>query len=100
MMNHFSVFDYENLPDTLRIDFNRALAQRLFSLLTEIKTNDVLGSFAIEEFITSSGLSANSDTVVSDLYCSVSAGIQAGSGNQNLYHSILSAYTGCWNAIR
>lgn len=100
MMNRFSVFNYKKLPVPLRIDFNKALALRLSFLLTEIKNDDVLCSSAIEEFIISSGECVNSDKVVSDLYANTSGGIQAGSGDQNLYQTILSEYIGCWNDIK
>lgn len=96
-MNQFSVFNYENLSDNLKADFNKALAQRLSNLRNELKGDDVIGSLAIVEFLASSGTKAT--TVVSELYPKVTAGIQAGSGNQNLYHSALHAFTESWNEI-
>ena len=57
----------------------------------------MIGSLPIEEFIVSSGTKAT--TVVSELYPKVTAGIQVGSGNQNLFHSVLHAFTESWNEI-
>lgn len=95
-MNTFSVFDYEKLPDSSKAVFNKALAQKLTSLINEIKNDDVLGTATTEEFIKSSGEINNSATLVADLYSKISSGIQVGSGNQNLFNAILAAYTNCW----
>lgn len=98
-MNTFSASNYENLSDSLKADFNKALAKKLSSFLKEIKDDDVLDASAIEEFVSSSGESANAVAVVSDLYSSISGGIQVGSGNQLLFIGILNAITECWALI-
>ncbi len=95
-MDKFSVFNYVNLSGELKIFFNKALAQKLSSLLCEIKNDDVLGSSAVEEFVSSLGESVNAASLVSFLYTSVSGGIQSGSGNQNLLHSVLYAFSESW----
>ena len=96
-MNPFSVFDYNNLLNEPKNAFNQALAHKLTSFLNVIKNDDVLGALPIEEFVTSSGSKAT--TVVSELYPKVTAGIQVGSGNQNLFHSVLHAFTESWDEI-
>ena len=98
-MNTFSVSHYENLSDSLKADFNKALAKKLSSFLKEIKDDDVLNVSAIEEFVALSGESTNAVAVVSNLYSSISGGIQVGSGNQLLFNGILSAITECWASI-
>lgn len=98
-MKSFSVYNYYNLHDYQKITFNKALAKKLSSLLNEIKTDDVLDTSAIVEFVASVGESSNSVSVVSNLYSSASGSIQVGSGNQQLFHGILSVITECWNEI-
>lgn len=98
-MNTFSVFNYENISDSLKTDFNKALAKKLSSILTDIKTDDVLGTIGVEGFVASEGKEQRSATLVADLYSKVSAGIQVGSGDQNLFHSILGSFTESWNQI-
>lgn len=99
-MNDFSVFNYENLSDSLKADFNKALASKLSSLLTEIKVDDVLGTIGVEGLVPSEGTENNIATIVTELYSEASAGVQAGSGNQNLYLGILNAFTDCWKEIK
>lgn len=96
-MNQFSVFNYENLSEAHKAKFNKALAQKLTSFLNELKNDDVLGALPIEEFVASSG--AKAAAVVSEIYPKATAGIQAGSGNQNLFQSVLSAFAECWEEI-
>lgn len=98
-MKSFSVFNYNNLPDSQKTAFNKALAKRLSSLLNEINAADVLDTSAIAEFVASVGENSNSVSIVSNLYSSVSGSIQVGSGNQQLLHGILSEITECWNEI-
>lgn len=97
-MDTFSVYNYENLSDILKLDFNKSLAQRLSLLLNEIKEDDISISFLIEEFIETSEKCLDV-SLVSDIYSKVSACIQAGSGNQILSLVILNAYTECWGEI-
>lgn len=99
-MNTFSVFDYENLSDSLKTDFNKALAMKLSSFMKEIKDDDVLDTTAIEEFVASSGECANAVATVSNLYSSISGGIQVGSGNQLLFNGILNAITESWKSVK
>lgn len=96
-MNQFSVFNYEKLSDFQKTVFNKSLAQRLSILKKELVIDDVVGSLPIDEFIASSG--AKSTFVISEIYSKVKAGIQAGSGNQNLFHNVLSAYVESWKVI-
>lgn len=98
-MNNFSVFNYENLSDSLKADFNRFLAQRLSSCLKEIKGDVVLGSLDVDGFIAAETVNPIYTTLVSELYSKVSAGIQVGSGNQNLYHAVLAAFAESWKQI-
>lgn len=96
-MNQFSVFNYENLSEAHKAKFNKALAQKLTSFLNELKNDDVLGALPIEEFVASAG--AKASNVVTELYPKTTAGIQAGSGNQNLFQSVLRAFAECWEEI-
>ena len=98
-MDTFSVINYEKLSDSLKADFNKALAKKLSSLLKEISKDDVLGSIGVEEFVASEGTGNSLLSLVTDLYSKVSAGIQVGSGNQNLFHAVLVAFTESWNQI-
>lgn len=99
-MNTFSVFDYENLSDSQKTDFNKALAMKLSSFMKEIKQDDVLDTSALEEFVASSGECDNAAATVSNLYSSISGGIQVGSGNQLLFNSILSVITESWKSVK
>lgn len=98
-MDNFSVFNYENLSEELKAGFNEALAQKLSSLVDEIKRDDVLGSLNVEGFVASSGKNTSATSIVTELYSSVSGGIQVGSGNQDLFHIVLCAITECWNEL-
>ena len=98
-MDKFSVFNYENLSEDQKAMFNKALAQRLLSLVHELKNDDVIKSSEVEEFVASSGSSDNSAFVVSYLYTNITGGIQSGSGNQNLFHSVLYAISESWNEV-
>lgn len=98
-MNKFSLYNYEMLSDSLKVGFNKALAQRLLSMLDEIKSDDDLNNTLIENFILSSGHCFNSVSIVEDLYFKISSGIQVGSGNQNLFLGILAEYTDSWETI-
>lgn len=95
----FSVFNYENLSELQKTEFNKALAIKLSTFIKEIKEDDVLDASAIEDFVASSGESSNAVAIVSNLYSSISGGIQVGSGNQLLFNGILSAITESWNSI-
>lgn len=99
VMNTFSVLNYEKLSESQKADFNKALANRLLPFMKDIKVDDVLDDSAIVEFVVSSGESDNALAVVANLYSSVSSGIQVGSGNQQLFHGILSAIKECWDSI-
>lgn len=98
-MDTFSVINYEKLSDSLKADFNKALAKKLSSMLTNIKADELLGSIGVVGFVESEGKENNTTTLVADLYSKVSAGIQAGSGNQNLFIAVLAAFTESWNQI-
>lgn len=98
-MNSFSVYNYENLSDSIKKGYNKTLAKNLIPLLDEIRVDDTLSKTSIEKFITSDGESIEDSVVVSSVYSMISAGIQAGSGNQNLYHSVLRAYTQSWEEL-
>ena len=98
-MNTFSVFNYENLSDSLKADFNKALAKKLSSMLMNIKADELLGSIGVVRFVESEGKEHNTPTLVADLYSKVSAGIQVGSGNQNLFQAVLAAFIESWNQI-
>lgn len=99
-MNGFSVYNYENLSDSTKKVFNKTLAKNLIFLLDEIRVDDTLSKTSIEKFITSDGESLGTSSVVSTVYSMITAGIQAGSGNQNLYHSVLRAYTQSWDGLQ
>ena len=98
-MNKSHLNNYAKLSDTQKLEFNKALAQELASMLDEIKSDCDLSNSLIDEFVASSGQCSNSVSLVVDLYSSISSGIQVGSGNQNLFLAILSKYTACWETI-
>ena len=97
-MDKFSPYSYAQLSDMQKVDFNKALALGLASMSDVIKSDVDLNSFVIKDFIASSGQCANSASVVEDLYSKISSGIQAGSGNQNLFLGILAKYAEAWKA--
>ncbi len=96
-MDKFSLFNYTQVSGSLKVDFNRALAQGLAPMLDEIKSNDDLDYSLIEEFVVSLGQCSNSASVVEYLYSKLSSGIQSGSGNQTLFLGILAKYTESWD---
>lgn len=98
-MNTFSIYNYENLSDSLKMDFNKSMAHRLSWLLNDIMGDDVLVALSIDDFIKSSGACLDASLIVSDLYSRISACVQVGSGNQILSLDILNAYTECWGEI-
>lgn len=98
-MNQFSNYNYENISDSLKSTFNKILSQKLSSLVIDSESDDMLRRFDIKEFVESSGSNANNTSFVEDVYSSISGSIQAGSGNQNLYHSVLNAFVESWNEI-
>lgn len=99
MANTFSIYNYKQLSDPMRVDFDKALAKRLSAMLMDIKADEVLGAIGVEEFVASEGDVKNSVSLITDLYSKISAGIQVGSGNQNLFHAVLSSFTESWKHI-
>jgi hypothetical protein len=99
MMDQFSIIKYSNLPADLKAKFNKSLAREMLVLKDEIIKDDILGSFAINEFVASLGECASASFLVSDLYSKISAGIQVGSGDQRLFHNILFAITKSWSEM-
>lgn len=98
-MSRFSIFEYNNLPAEQKDVFNKALALKISSFLSEIKNDDVLKNIAGEDFVLSLGESDNAFSLVSELYSKVSSGVQAGSGNQNLFLGILNTFVESWEEI-
>lgn len=92
----FSLYKYTQLPDTQKDVFKRILSQGLIPFRNEIKNDLNLNSSLIENFISSAGKSTNSESAVEDLYSIISSGVQAGSGNQNLFLGILEIYAKSW----
>lgn len=99
IMNTFSLFNYENLSDSQKASFNKDLAMRLSSILNDIKGDGDLEFLDIDGFIASASATPGCIKLVSDLYSKLSAGIQVGSGNQNLFQAVLSAFTESWKQI-
>ena len=95
-MDKFFLYNYAQLSETLKANFNKALALGLASMLDDMKCDGELKTSLIDEFIASTGQCSCSATIVEDLYSKISSGIQAGSGNQNLFHGILAKYTEAW----
>lgn len=98
-MNKFSVINYKRLLEETKAMFNSILARKLSPSVAELQKDDVLGTMAIEDFVVACGTDINSTSLVTNLYCRISAGIQAGSGNQILYSGVLNAYAESWNEI-
>ena len=84
-MDQFSIFKYENLSEELKKTFNKELILRLSSFQSEMKKDDVLGSLSIEHIS------------VTDLYSKITGGIQVGSGNQELFLSVLNVFVEAWD---
>lgn len=97
-MDKFSLYNYDQLPDIVKADFNKVLPQGLASMLDEIRSNSDLETSLIDEFIASTGQYSDSAVVVENLYSQISSGILAGSGNQNLFLGVLAKYTEAWEA--
>jgi len=97
-MNSFSIFGYQKLSSEHKKIFNSALAQRLSLILNEIKDRVIL-EIPIEELISSNENGTDAATIVCELYSKVSAGIQVGSGDQNLFASILNIFVESWNEV-
>lgn len=93
-MNQFSVYNYTHLPQQQKADFNKLLSNKLSNHIDEINNDDVLRFVGINA--TNSDLE---DAIVTELYSRVASGIQAGSGNQNLFVLVLSLYTESWLKI-
>lgn len=93
-MNQFSVYNYTYLPQQQKADFNKLLSNKLLNHIDEINNDDVLRFVGINA--TNSDLE---DAIVTELYSRVASGIQAGSGNQNLFVLVLSLYTESWLKI-
>lgn len=98
-MKQFSVFEYTCLSKDQKSAFNKALAQKLKTYLIDIQNDDVLNSSTINSFVTSSGGNNDASSIVTDLFSSISSGIQVGSGNLGLYLNILNAFTETWSKI-
>ena len=98
-MDNFLLYNYSQLSETQKAEFNKTLAQGLSSVLDEIKSDGELNTSDIEDFITSTGQCSNSSVVVENLYSRISSGIQAGSGNQTLFLGILAKYSEAWEII-
>lgn len=95
-MDKFSLYNYAQLSDTFKADFNKTLAQGFATISDEMKSDDDLNYSLLEEFIVSLGQCSNSSKVVEDLYSKISTGIQVGSGNQSLFLGVLAKYTAAW----
>lgn len=95
-MNQFSIYKYENLSDALKSKYNRKLSQKLEILMNDINKDDVFDFSSVDEFVTSKGEVSNATSIVVDIFSKISAGIQAGSGNQILFNDILLAFTDSW----
>ena len=98
-MDKFSLYNYAQLSDSLKVEFNKALALGLATMLDDIKSDGDLNAFMIDEFIASSGRCSYSASVVEDVYSQITSGIQVGSGNLNLFLGILAKYTECWEEV-
>ncbi len=98
-MNKFSLSKYNSLPKSLKSDFDISLAQQLSLILKDIKNDDVLGCLSVEKFVAVNGNLSDSSLIVSELYSKISSGIQAGSGNQNLFNGVLHAFVESWNVF-
>ena len=98
-MDNFSLFNYENLSEEQKTVYNKALAQRLSSFLSEIKSDDVLGALAIDMFVASDGCGDRANALVGEVYPRITSGIQAGSGNQALFQGVLYAFVEAWKEL-
>lgn len=98
-MDKFSLSNLAQLSDMQKVEFNKALALGLASMLDEMKSDSELKTSLIDEYIASTGQCSSSATIVEDLYSKISSGIQAGSGNQNLFLGILAKYSEAWGII-
>ena len=95
-MNTFSVFNYESLSEEQKNKFNQALAQKLSTQVEALMNDDVIGTLDVKGFVASEGKNAS---IVSELYHRLTGGIQAGSGNQVLFNSVVADYSESWASL-
>ena len=93
-MDKFSLNNYNSLTENQKVLFNRALSQNLSSFVNEIKADDDLKSLLLDDLVSTS--IENAYSVVTELYSKITSGVQAGSGNQNLFLGILNAFVESW----
>ena len=98
-MCSFSVQKYMDLEPCQKSVFNKALSVSLSTLMPEIENDDLLNKNDIKDFIANNGSIENSDEFVSTLYSNISAGIQVGSGNVDLYNKISYLIVQIWNKL-
>lgn len=67
--------------------------------IDEIRNDDVLNVESIANFINNKGVVDDSFETVSDFYHNATTGIQAGSGNQNLYNALVACMVSAWEKI-
>lgn len=91
----FSIKNLHELDSTAKTKFYQNLVNQLQGTRAQIENDDVLNGYS--QYISNSILD---DTIVDNLYSALTAGIQAGSGNQTLYLEVLKTITESWKTIQ
>lgn len=91
----FSIKNLHELDSTAKTKFYQNLVHQLQDINAQIEEDDVLNGYS--QYLSNP---IQDDTVVDSLYSALTAGIQAGSGNQTLYLEVLKIITESWKAIQ
>ena len=91
----FSLYNYQGLLTEQKTLFNKALALKLLPFENEIKSDEDMSDLSFEEFFPGTGVNASS--FVEEIYARITSGVQAGSGNQNLFLGVLNAFVEAWS---
>lgn len=98
-MKSFSIIELEKLDSDSKTSFFQELSGLLREYVNDNKEDDVLDAEAIINFINANGVVPDAFETVSELYHNASAGIQVGSGNQNLYNSLVAILVSTWDNL-
>ncbi|MBQ0088649.1 MAG: hypothetical protein KBT27_04890 [Prevotellaceae bacterium] len=91
----FSIKNLHELDNTAKTKFYQNLVNQLQGIRVQIGNDDVLNGYS--QYLSNP---LQDDTIVDNLYSAITAGIQAGSGNQTLYLEVLKIITESWKTIQ
>lgn len=98
-MKPFSIFELEKLDSNSKKCFFQESSELLCRYIDEIRNDDVLNVESIANLINNKGVVDDSFETISELYHNATAGIQAGSGNQDLYIALVACMANAWEKI-